>query len=112
VARWAWSLYRDQVLEPGSVALMRADVALVARFRPRIPYGLGVQAATIGGFETLGHSGRFLGARSAVRYLPVEGVAVAVLTNQSRTDPGVIVRELLRIVLPPPGRCGVCFAPD
>jgi D-alanyl-D-alanine carboxypeptidase len=112
VARWAWSLYRDQVLEPGSVALMRADVALVARFRPRIPYGLGVQAATIGGFETLGHSGRFLGARSAVRYLPAEGLAIAVLTNQSRTDPGVIVRELLRIVLPPPGRCGVCFAPD
>ena len=70
----------------------------------------GVQVLEIDGRRTVGHSGRLLGFRSAVRYLPDQGVSIAVLTNQSRTDPGPIVRSLLRLALTPlddPCRCRV-----
>ena len=52
---------------------------------------------------SLGHSGRLLGFRSAVRWLPDEDIAIAVLTNQSRTDPGIFVRALLKIARQGPG---------
>ena len=61
-----------------------------------MPYGLGVQSMDIDGAPSLGHSGRLLGFRSAVRWLPEEDIAIAVLTNQSRTDPGIFVRALLK----------------
>jgi CubicO group peptidase (beta-lactamase class C family) len=85
---------------------MVADIGLTERYRPGLPYGLGVQAVEIGGRSTLGHSGRLLGFRSVVRWLPQEGVAIAVLTNQSRTDPGIIARALLKVALEPSRRCG------
>ena len=50
---------------------------------------------------TLGHSGRLLGFRSAMRCLPESGITIAVLTNQSRTDPAVVVRALLNIAQTP-----------
>jgi CubicO group peptidase (beta-lactamase class C family) len=108
VARWAWLLYRDQVLAPGTIRQMADHVALVARFQPSIPYGLGVQAVRTGAFRTLGHSGRFLGFRGVVRYLPAYGVSIAVLTNQSRTDVNPIVRSLLRRIFPSAGQCAGC----
>ena len=80
---------------------MVADVARTARYTPAIPYGLGVQAVTIDGHPTLGHSGRFLGSRAAVRWLPSERIAIAVLTNQSRTDPNRLVAALLKLALQP-----------
>jgi hypothetical protein len=55
----------------------------------------------IDGRETVGHGGRLLGARSEMRYLPLEGVSIAVVSNQSRTDTEVIVRSLLSVALPP-----------
>jgi D-alanyl-D-alanine carboxypeptidase len=112
VARWAWALYRDDVLGPGTVARILADAQVVARLRPRIPYGLGTQAIRLDRGLTLGHSGRFLGFRAAVRYLPEHEVAIALLTNQSRTEVGGIVYDLLRILLPGPGRCGLCAVAD
>ncbi len=99
---WARALYGGDVLQPASRAAMVADVQLTAPFKPSIPYGLGVQAATVDGRPTLGHSGRLLGSRSVVRWLPNEGIAIAVLTNQSRADPNLVVRALLRIVLGTP----------
>jgi D-alanyl-D-alanine carboxypeptidase len=111
VARWGRLLYGGDVLAPESVALMAAEVDLVTAYRPLIPYGLGVQALDIAGHPTLGHSGRFLGFRGAVRYLLDEEVSIAVLTNQSRIDPGIIVRALLEIAIPRPGPCVECLAP-
>jgi hypothetical protein len=35
-----------------------------------------------------------------VRHLPAEGITIAVLTNESNTDPTVIARALLRIASP------------
>jgi D-alanyl-D-alanine carboxypeptidase len=105
LARWARALYAGRVLEEASVQAMVDDVTRTRRFEPALPYGLGVQMVDIAGRTTLGHSGRLLGFRSVVRWLPAERVAIAVLTNQSRTDPGIIARALLKIALKPSGDC-------
>ncbi|HEU0235991.1 MAG TPA: serine hydrolase [Candidatus Limnocylindrales bacterium] len=111
-ARWARLLYRGDVLGRDSLALMVGDVEVVAGYRPPVPYGLGVQAFVIDGRQTLGHSGRFLGFRGAMRYLVEDDVAIAVLTNQSRMDPGIIVRALIDIALPRLGPCTDCPVAD
>jgi CubicO group peptidase (beta-lactamase class C family) len=79
---------------------MVADARKTARFRPKVGYGLGVQVTTLDGRPALGHSGRLVGFRSLVRHLPAEGITIAVLTNESNTDPTVIARALLRIASP------------
>jgi CubicO group peptidase (beta-lactamase class C family) len=80
---------------------MIGEARTTARFHPKIGYGLGVQVATLDGRPTLGHSGRLVGFRSVVRHLPDEGITIAVLMNESNTDPTIIARALLRIVSPP-----------
>jgi D-alanyl-D-alanine carboxypeptidase len=100
LARWAHALYGGEVLAPEYLDAM-VDVAGTTAVKAAIPYGYGVQVIEIDGLRTVGHSGRLLGFRSAVRYLPDQGVSIAVLTNQSRTDPAPIVRSLLRIALTP-----------
>jgi D-alanyl-D-alanine carboxypeptidase len=105
---WARVLYGGPVLSPASLSAMASDVALTAPFKPSIPYGLGVQAATVDGRPTLGHSGRLLGSRTVMRWLPNQGIAIAVLTNQSRNDPNLVARALLRVVLGTPLECTSC----
>jgi len=97
LARWAQALYAGGVLTPESVDAIIGDVSRTEPYKPRVPYGLGVQRLDIDGAPSLGHSGRLLGFRSAVRWLPDDDIAIAVLTNQSRTDPGVFVQALLKI---------------
>jgi CubicO group peptidase (beta-lactamase class C family) len=87
---------------------MVADAARTAPLKPRIPYGLGVQAIAVDGHPTLGHSGRFLGARAVVRWLPRERIAIAVLTNQSRTDPNLVLTSLLKLAFEPQSDCRSC----
>jgi D-alanyl-D-alanine carboxypeptidase len=111
IARWARALYSGQVLDAEGMALMLGGFDRVAAYDPAVPYGLGVQALEINGRSTLGHSGRFIGFRAVVRYLPKNDVVIAVLTNQSRADPAVILAQLLRIVVPSPGPCGRCAFP-
>jgi D-alanyl-D-alanine carboxypeptidase len=110
-ALWARLLFTGEVLGPAMTAQMLDGVAFTAAYKPRIPYGLGVQAFPIGGRLAVGHSGRLLGFRSSVRHLPAEGVTIAVLTNQSRADPGVIVEALLAIVFEPEPPCIRCMQP-
>ena len=100
-ARWARALYAGDVLPRATVREMIGDARNTARFRPKIGYGLGVQVATLDGRPTLGHSGRLVGFRSVVRHLPEEGITIAVLINESNTDPTIIAKSLLRIVSPP-----------
>jgi D-alanyl-D-alanine carboxypeptidase len=107
LARWAQALYGGDVLAPQYRAAM-VDVTRSAAAKSAIPYGYGAQAVEIDGRPTLGHSGRLLGFRGALRYLPDQRISIAVLTNQSRTDPATIVRSLLRLALTPvdqPCRC-------
>jgi D-alanyl-D-alanine carboxypeptidase len=97
LARWARALYAGGVLSPASVDALVGDITRTEPYKPRVPYGLGVQRLAIDGAPSLGHSGRLLGFRSAMRWLPDEEITIAVLTNQSRTDPGIFVRALLKI---------------
>jgi hypothetical protein len=99
---WARALYGGDAIASESLSLMLSGVDHVAAYRPRVPYGLGVQSIVVDGHRTFGHSGRFLGFQSLMRWLPDEEVAIAVLTNQSRADPGQIAVRLLRIALPGP----------
>jgi CubicO group peptidase (beta-lactamase class C family) len=107
-ARWARALYGGDVLEPASLAAMVAGAATNAARRGGQPYGLGVQAYPVLGRPALGHSGRFLGFQGAVRYFPGDGLTIAVLTNQSRTDPATLVRALVALAAPEPAPCSAC----
>ena len=107
-ATWARLLYSGRVLGPQMTAEMLRGVGLTAAYKPRVPYGLGVQAFPIDGRPTIGHSGTLLGFRAAMRYLPGEATTISVLTNQSRADPGAIVQGLLSVVFAPEPPCFRC----
>jgi D-alanyl-D-alanine carboxypeptidase len=102
LARWARELYQGDALDLASRIEMLADALQTARYKPSVAYGLGVQVVRIGGHLTFGHSGRFLGAQAVFRWVPDQQVAIAVMTNQSRSDPGGILAALLRLALTPP----------
>ncbi len=99
LARWARALYGGSALSRASLQAMES-VAEAQRLKADLPYGYGLQRLALGRFATLGHSGRLGGYRSAMRYLPDQGVAVVVLTNQDRWDPDRIVHELLDTAMP------------
>ena len=111
LVRWVRALYGGAVLHPETLASMLDDAAVTTALKSSVPYGLGVQVVTIDGRRAMGHSGRLLGFRAVVRWLPDEGIAVAVMTNQSRTDPNVLVRDLLRSVIGVPPPCTACPPP-
>ena len=111
VARWARLLYSGQALGPAMTAEMLGGVDATASYRPRVPYGLGVQAFPIDDRLALGHSGRLLGFRSAVRHIPSESLTIAVLTNQSRADPALIVEDLLELIFRADRPCLMCQRP-
>jgi len=100
LAHWARVLYGGRVLPPDLLELMVGDAALTQTLDPPFPYGLGVQVFTIDGRISYGHSGRLVGARSVVRWFPDEGIAIAIVTNESRFDTTPILREMLSIVAP------------
>ncbi len=99
-ARWMQAFAGGRLLSAATQAAMLADVTHTRALHATIPYGLGIQAVPIAGHKALGHSGRYLGFRNVVRYLPDEGVTIAVLTNQGAYDPARIATALLKIVLP------------
>jgi CubicO group peptidase (beta-lactamase class C family) len=102
LARWATVLFDGDALPRSIRDTMVSDVVPTAKGELATGYGLGVQVVDIEGRRTYGHSGRFLGARTAVRWLANERITIAVLTNQSRTDPNVLLADLLKVVFPPP----------
>ncbi len=108
LAQWARALYGGTILDDASRGAMVADMARTARLKATIPYGLGVQGIPVAGRPALGHSGRFLGSRAVMRWIPGERMAIAVLTNQSRTDPGLLLADLAALVLRPPASCVTC----
>jgi D-alanyl-D-alanine carboxypeptidase len=111
LATWARALYGGRVLGPTGTGLLLSGFSKTTNYQPGVSYGYGVQALSIDGHPSLGHSGRLLGFRGAVRHFPVDALTIAVLTNQSRADPAVIVRRLLAIALPTAGSCPRCPIP-
>lgn len=107
-ARWMAALVGGRVLEPGTLREMVRGAGAMRGPRDGIPYGLGVQIVRLEGRTAIGHSGRYLGFRSVVRYLPGEGLTIAVLTNQSAIDPVRIAGPLLRIAAAPRPQCVGC----
>ncbi len=106
LVRWAHALYGGEVLSAAETAAMIADAATTAGLRPGHRYGLGVQVGSIEGLVSYGHSGRLIGARSVVRWFPTLEIAIAVVTNQSRFDPDLVLRALLNVVAPDAGGGG------
>lgn len=111
LARWARALYGGRVLGPEGTALLLSGFRTARGYLPGVTYGYGVQALSIDGHPSLGHSGRLLGFRGAVRHFPIDGLTIAVLSNQSRADPALIVRALLAVALPPAPACALCRLP-
>ncbi len=108
LARWARELYTGRVLGPAGTAVLLSGFSKTTSYLPGVAYGYGIQAISIDGHPSLGHSGRLLGFRSVVRHFPLDGLTISVLTNQSRADPGVILRALLAEARPLPRVCPLC----
>ena len=102
-ARWMQAWGSGSLLSRATYREMLRDAKYTRAMHAIVTYGLGVQLISIQGQQTLGHSGRYLGFQNAVRYLPGPGISIAILTNQSTYDPGVLMRRLIRIVAPGQG---------
>ncbi|MEO8208826.1 MAG: serine hydrolase domain-containing protein, partial [Chloroflexota bacterium] len=100
LARWGAALYGGEILAASGLRAMIADAARTAKLRPGHSYGLGVQVQPIEGFVSYGHSGRLVGSRTVLRWFPDLDVAIAIVTNQSRYDPELILRALLPVAAP------------
>jgi D-alanyl-D-alanine carboxypeptidase len=112
LVQWAHALYGGDVLGPAALRAMTGGVTYTADRKTVVPYGLGVQTVVFDGHPSLGHSGRLLGFRAVVRWFPQERIAIAVVTNQSRSDPSVIARSMLRLaLLRTMGGCLTCRDP-
>ena len=98
-ARWMQAFAGGEVLSSPIQKAMLDDLARTRALHARITYGLGIQLVALDGHPALGHSGRYLGYRNVVRYLPTEGVTIAVLTNQGTVDPAVVAASLVKLVL-------------
>ena len=99
LAHWAQALY-------AGAAARSADARRDGRRRPRtaklkaaIAYGLGVQEVLVDGDPDARPLRPLPGARAAFRWLPDQRIAIAVLTNQSRTDVIPIAASLLKLAL-------------
>jgi D-alanyl-D-alanine carboxypeptidase len=101
-ARWMGAFAGGRVLSSDLQAAMLADAVATGALGARVPYGLGIQVVTLDGRRALGHSGRYLGVRNIVLYVPEARLSIAVLTNQGTYDPARIATMLLRIVGPRP----------
>jgi len=102
LARWARALYSGELLTPASQAAMLTFDPNIQRYAA-LAYGLGVSRVTIDGrFTAIGHTGALAGTRAAIRWLPKERVAVAVLFNRDLFRGDDLIRHLLAALYPRP----------
>ncbi len=102
LARWGADLYGGSVLTAASLLAME-DTSVSAPYKPRFTYGLGTQRLTLDGFTSYGHGGACSGYRAVLRYFPVLGASIAVLTNIDGPDPDTIVAQLVTLITAPRG---------
>ena len=101
LARWGAERHGGAVLTAGSLQAME-DTSISTPYKPRFIYGLGTQRLTLDGFTSYGHGGACSGYRASLRYFPVLGAFIAVLTNIDGPDPDGIVAQLLNVMLTAP----------
>ena len=70
------------------------DTSASRHLHAATPYGFAVSTISLGGRLTWGHNGRLIGSRASIRYLPVTGFTVAVVTNQDVIGPDVFGTSL------------------
>ncbi|HTS15389.1 MAG TPA: serine hydrolase domain-containing protein [Candidatus Sulfotelmatobacter sp.] len=97
LARWAADLYGGSVLSAPSLAAME-DTSVSAPYKPRFIYGLGAQRLALAGFTSYGHGGACSGYRAAMRYFPLLGASIVVLTNIDGPDPDTVVGQLMALI--------------
>ena len=102
LAHWWADLYGGSLLTAASLQAME-DTSISAPWKPRFTYGLGTQRLTIDGFTSFGHGGACSGYRAALRYFPLLGASIAVLTNIDGPDPDAIVAQLVALITAPGG---------
>jgi D-alanyl-D-alanine carboxypeptidase len=86
IARWGAALYSGGVLDPAYLASL-VDTTATSRFKPRVLYGLGVEALSVNGHQAWGHSGHLDGFKAEMVYVPDSGVTAVLLTNADWIDP-------------------------
>jgi D-alanyl-D-alanine carboxypeptidase len=86
IARWGAALYSGGILDPAYLASL-VDTTATSRFKPQVPYGLGVEARSVNGHPAWGHSGHLDGFKAQMVYVPDSGVTVVLLTNADWIDP-------------------------
>jgi D-alanyl-D-alanine carboxypeptidase len=98
-ARWISALMGGRVLPPAMLQAMLDDQANTLALHAPASYGLGISTVNMAGYPGLGHSGRFLGARTVVRYIAALKLTIAVLTNQREIDPARFGADLVKTVV-------------
>jgi D-alanyl-D-alanine carboxypeptidase len=102
LARWGRALYGGEVLTPVSQAEMLTFDPNIQRYAA-LAYGLGVSRVKIDGrFVAYGHTGALAGTRAAIRWLPKERVAVAVVFNRDLFRGDDLIRHLVAALYPRP----------
>jgi D-alanyl-D-alanine carboxypeptidase len=92
LAAWAAALYGGQVLSPASLTEMTTMLS------PGL-YGLGTDVAAFAGHRAYGHRGGLRGFEASMWYFPVDGVAIALLSNQGNWLTDVTMTRIVRAVL-------------
>jgi D-alanyl-D-alanine carboxypeptidase len=100
LAIWANALYGGSILDDATLASM-VDISQTAglKTKPKYPYGLGFEQASVAGQLAWGHRGNLDGFWSAMEYLPAQHVTIVVLVNAQWADPVTAVSTLAKIAI-------------
>jgi D-alanyl-D-alanine carboxypeptidase len=98
LAKWANALYGGSILDKATLAAM-ADTSASLTYKPKTPYGLGFEQASLNGQLTWGHRGLLDGFWSAMEYLPAYHITVVALINANWADPVAADAALFQVAI-------------
>lgn len=100
LAIWANALYGGSILDQATLASM-VDISQTAglKTKPKYPYGLGLEQASVAGQLAWGHRGNLDGFWSAMEYLPAQHVTVVFMANCQWADPMTAASTLAKIAI-------------
>ncbi|HVZ38464.1 MAG TPA: serine hydrolase domain-containing protein [Candidatus Kapabacteria bacterium] len=106
--QWDRNFYNPRVGGAGMIAELGRRGLL--KNGDTLDYAEGLYYGTIGGLQTVEHSGSWGGYRSTIIRIPTEHFTVVVLSNSGQTNPDRVARGVIRAVLG--GRLAPAPAPD